>query len=114
MAKTEVEKPNKRNIEYLLKRELGIGEYYRDPEYLALNDQINKIEAEHEALLKKNKKYVALKKKRQQVADTFEKRANIMKKRVAEVRREYYAKGLTPAVLKKIEKLVDDYNKSRN
>ena len=110
MAKAEIEKPNKRNVEYLLKRELEIGEYYRHPDYVALHEQINELEEQHQKLLERDKEYITLCKKKEQVGDRLMQEQKVWKNRIAAVRREYHAKGLTPAVLKKVEKLVDDYN----
>ena len=110
-SRVDVEKPNKRNVEYLLRRELGINEYYHEPEYEKIQEQINEMESVHEALLKKNKKYIALLRKQNALKRKYQMWSKGWREQVANVRREYYAKGLTPDVLKKVEKLVDNYNK---
>ena len=101
---TPIDKPTRRTIETLLREMLNFGD--RDcplySRYLALREKVD----ESEKRLLANPAHRRLKAAMARAYSSYDRKRKVIRERASEVRREYLAKGLTKAVLRKIQALV--------
>lgn len=82
------------------------GDYYEDPEYKKAKERMCVLDDS----VRESKEYKALEKSKEEIEkrySDFEKQFGVKK---AKIRREYLLKGSTPAVLAKMEKLMEEIN----
>ena len=107
MAKVDLSKPTIRGIQMLF-RDLAGSNYGDDnskeyQEYKRCQD----AEEEIRARLLNVTEMRRAEKAKEDAQERWHKAARERREKIAAVRRQFYAKGLTPAVAKKIEELVD-------
>lgn len=112
MAKNDVEKPNKRNIERLFRELSG----YNNPidDACPSKEDMEKADRRVDELEKKMYAYGPLAhavQQRDDARDQFNKERKKLQEQLAKIRRLYFARGLTPNVLKQIEDFVDKLNR---
>lgn len=109
--KIEVEKPNKRNIEKLLRELSGynsaIDEAYPSKE--ALDEADNDVDTIEKNLMESPVLKAAMR-KRDAIRRKYDKERKALQERLSKIRRVYYAKGMTTGVLLALESLVDEIN----
>lgn len=113
MAKNDVEKPNKRNIEKLF-RELSGYQNAIDTSCPSkvVYEKADKRVDELYAKLTSSGPYAHAVAVRDLARKDYDEEREKLKEELSKIRRLYYARGLTPLVLKKIEKFVDKLNNS--
>ena len=99
MAKKE--KASKRNLERLFKELLSMCQRYQNPDYRALDQEVDRMRDK----LLANSAFVALSNRRDKLYSDLYTKEQAWENQVHSVRREFWAKGPTPAVLKKVDAL---------
>lgn len=112
MSKVDVEKPNKRNIERLFRELSG----YNNPldDACPSKEEMEKADRRVDEIEKKMYASGPLAyavQVRDDARDEFNKERKKLQERLSKIRRLYFARGLTPMVLKQIEEFVDMLNR---
>ncbi len=109
--KNEVEGPTKAKIEYLLRNGFFVGRYNEsdDSSYAAYREVYDEYERRQEEF-NQTKAMKALKAKSDRLHDEYLRRRKVFEDRLVKIRRQFYAKGMTPSVLKAISDYADELN----
>lgn len=104
MAKKDLlDQPTKGSIEKLF-RELHVTDVKEYAEMQSLNRQLDELEKK----LLDVPEYLELKRRKDEASRAYYDKRNELMKKIGRVRRKYLARGLTPAVRKEIEELVEE------
>ena len=108
MSKAKEEpKPTRHTIENLLK-EIGTHLHvYNNPQYQEMDEEIQELTDK----LLDNPELKKLRKKQDALRHQLNERYNKTKDQVRKIRQMYQVSGITPTVLKALEKLVEEVNK---